>query len=575
MDDIKYNSLYPSIPNEIYHRIIKHIEDLEKQHNIHIIYAVENGSRLSGLWHEESDFDIRFVFSYNRKILNTVNGRKMLDKRDTFEGASEDKLLDWQGWCIDKTIEGLKSSNPSIIEWINSDIIYKTDKEFVSICKTLLSKMHNINSLYYHYFNMAKQNWNMFIKDKKEILYKKYLYVMRPILMIIYIQSFEYKINKETNPIINDYYELLNTVLKFNNIDTNLDKSRILNIDMRLELELVAGLKKTNKGYEGPPLINLNNWIQNFFDTENEKQNNKNTSQTDYIVMQSLQTYREKVINELKKINAIGNKSGTINRADYLSLFGQYTMYMWLIQHPKKCSGDAPQNINNLLKEITIDTELSEWIHHITMTKTERSEKTAVDLALIRGNATYIFLENLKKCMEDINSIWKQINMINNTGLEHEYGFSYLDNHEITDLMVMINNYSKELVSGKKIPRDDLIEHCFRNYLSQIWLILSDQNARNIPKDIFSEKENKDIIPSKILELFRYISAELRPVYIVKVEPRFHEIIQKDLIETEEYVSKMTAMYLRKKELDKQVMYKGSFQLVDPDEFLMFLEKYI
>jgi uncharacterized protein (UPF0297 family) len=139
----------------------------------------------------------------------------------------------------------------------------------------------------------------------------------------------------------------------------------------------------------------------------------------------------------------------------------------------------------------------------------------------------------------------------------------------------MINNYAKELASGKKLPRDDLIEHCFRSYLSQIWLIMSDQNARNIPKDVFSEKENKGVVPPKILELFRYISSELRPVYIVKADHRFHEIIQKDLTDTEEYVSKMTSMYLRKKELDKQVMFKGSFQTVDPEEFLVFLEKYL
>jgi hypothetical protein len=111
--------------------------------------------------------------------------------------------------------------------------------------------------------------------------------------------------------------------------------------------------------------------------------------------------------------------------------------------------------------------------------------------------------------------------------------------------------------------------------LSILWLTKSTLTARSIPKDIFSDKENKDVIPLKLLEHARNVASDLRPVYTVKYEKRFHDMIQKDLIETEDYVSKLSAKYMRKKEIDKQELYKGSFESVDPMVFLEFLEYYI
>lgn len=606
-------SPYPSIPTTQYHRIIHQLEALEKLHDIKILYAVENGSRLTGLWHDESDFDIRFVFQYNRKIFNTTNGRKMMDLRDTVEGFTADKMLDWQGWCVDKAIDALKSSNPSIIEWINSDITYINRYKFASSCKILLGKMHNVKSLYYHYLNMAKKNWDTFIKDQKQILYKKYLYVMRPILMLIYIQSDNYDELKIKAPIVNDFYKLLDIISamypchedlicsprgseseEFDSKELDSKKSDPNKLDdlttegcghpyrftseLLIELSLLIDMKKQNKGYEGVPLLNLNHWIQRFFEYEDERMNSQNTKRTDQMVFQALQSTREKVQNELRKVNALGNKNGMVNRNDYLSMFGQYTMYMWLIQHPGKHSGEAPQNINNLLKEISIDPSLSEWIREVSTTKTEAigtehplpgAEQSLPmnpvrSIGQIRADVTGLFLRHLKEFLVQHTTSTLPSTSVDTKEME-----------DLHQLMTWIEGIESGLMNGKSITRDDLIDYCFRNYVSLMWLIKSEQNARNIPKDIFSDRDTYKVLPQCFVELSRNLASGLRPIYMVKTNKYFHEVIQKDLTDNEEYVSKMCAKYSRKKEIDKQAMFKGSFQTVDTTEFLDLLEKYL
>lgn len=546
-------SIYPSIPHIQYERILNQLNILERLYNIKIIYAVENGSRLTGLWHDESDFDIRFVFTFNRKCLNTTNGRKMMDLKDTIEGCSEDGVLDWQGWTIDKAIDCLKCSNTSIIEWVNSDIVYQSDNIFLERSRKIVGSMFNNKSLYYHYLNMAKKNWEMHIKDKKIILYKKYLYVIRPLLMLMYIESKSYEKLKSEMIIVNDFYKLLQII-------KDMDEYH-MSTELLAEIDYLVDIKQTNKGYEGPPLICMNEWILAFFELDNKKM--IETKQAEHIVLQGLQSTREKLIHELKKTNTIGLKTGIINRTDYLSLFGQYTMYIWLIQHPDKTSSEAPQNIGNLIKEIEIDDELKEWIHHIITTKKEIClDEDLHALQNMRISTSNIFLIHLQNYLVYLKST---------TDDKTDPEIVKI----ISEIIQTINDMMEDMTDGKVLPRDDIFEHCFRNYLTVLWLIRSDQNARNVPKDIFSDKENKDVIPSKLLAYARTVVSDLRPTYSVIYDKKYHELIQKDIIDTEEYYSKITAKYQRKKEIDKQAMYKGSFETVDPIEFLSFLEIYL
>lgn len=45
--------------------------------------------------------------------------------------------------------------------------------------------------LFYHYFSLFQNNYKLYIRDGKEITYKKYLYSMRGLLNALYVLKFD------------------------------------------------------------------------------------------------------------------------------------------------------------------------------------------------------------------------------------------------------------------------------------------------------------------------------------------------------------------------------------------------
>lgn len=77
-------------------KVTEILKELEAKHDIHILFALEAGSRAWKLESQDSDYDIRFVYMYKdvRKYLS-------LGKMDkTIDGFSEDRVYDWQGKVV-------------------------------------------------------------------------------------------------------------------------------------------------------------------------------------------------------------------------------------------------------------------------------------------------------------------------------------------------------------------------------------------------------------------------------------------------------------------------------------------
>lgn len=172
--------------------IVNILKELEMQHEIKILFAVESGSRAWGMESNNSDYDVRFVFA--RDITDYLG----LSKKDPVITAHYDKdmqpvcaegcFVDVMGFDIYKFIGMLVKSNPTCIEWLASDILYFGRQNCVF--KKWIKKYHNPIALYYHYRSMCNQNYNKYIDSGNLVTYKKYLYAMRGLVSAEYIRTY-------------------------------------------------------------------------------------------------------------------------------------------------------------------------------------------------------------------------------------------------------------------------------------------------------------------------------------------------------------------------------------------------
>lgn len=159
--------------------ISNELERLEEEYDIKIIYAVESGSRAWGFASPDSDYDVRFIYKRPKECY-----LKLKKSRDTLEFMLPGDL-DLSGWDIDKALKLLHASNPSLIEWIRSPIVYKTTPDFDLIANQL-DRYFSVRTGACHYLSMAKNNYSTYFRGDT-VSVKKYFYVLRPILAARYI----------------------------------------------------------------------------------------------------------------------------------------------------------------------------------------------------------------------------------------------------------------------------------------------------------------------------------------------------------------------------------------------------
>jgi len=166
-------------------KIINYCKEIEKEYNIKILFAVESGSRLWRMHSKDSDYDVRFVFV--QKIEKYLSIKNNLSTELVINEDYEDKTLDFSGFDIFKYCKLLAKSNPSVIEWLQSDILYYGEKP--ARLKKIAFDQFNTKGLFYHYKSMCKQNYEKYLKSKQHVTYKKYLYSMRGLINAKFIEN--------------------------------------------------------------------------------------------------------------------------------------------------------------------------------------------------------------------------------------------------------------------------------------------------------------------------------------------------------------------------------------------------
>lgn len=172
--------------------MLEDINRLEIENNIRIILAVENGSRNWGLAGPKSDYDLRFVFCHPIKAyLRTHRPNEVLGGR--FLAEWEDNIeVDYQGFDIYKFVELFEDSNPTVIEWLNSTIVYKEEpSELIDFTRRISNKRFNPMALFHHYRSMGWSNFSKYILRGNNVTYKRYLYAFRGLFNAIYVLLYD------------------------------------------------------------------------------------------------------------------------------------------------------------------------------------------------------------------------------------------------------------------------------------------------------------------------------------------------------------------------------------------------
>lgn len=169
--------------------IQKKLKEIEQQYRIKVLYAVESGSRAWGFPSKDSDYDVRFIYVHEPEWYLSIDPQGIGSKRDVIELPIND-LLDISGWELTKALRLFRKSNPPLLEWLKSEIVYLVDPAFIGGMKELEKTIFYPNACLHHYLNMARSNFRENLQST-EVNIKKYFYALRPVLACKWIEEYQ------------------------------------------------------------------------------------------------------------------------------------------------------------------------------------------------------------------------------------------------------------------------------------------------------------------------------------------------------------------------------------------------
>jgi uncharacterized protein len=106
--------------------IVQCLRRIDAEHDVKVLVARESGSRGWGFASPDNDYDVRFVYANRLDWYLTVEqGRDVIEQPISGE-------LDVNGWDLRKALKLLRASNPVLLEWLCSPIVYLQDEPLAS-----------------------------------------------------------------------------------------------------------------------------------------------------------------------------------------------------------------------------------------------------------------------------------------------------------------------------------------------------------------------------------------------------------------------------------------------------------
>lgn len=225
---------YDDFEGSVQELILLKIKEIEEKEHVKVLHVIESGSRAWGFASPDSDYDVRFIYVRDRDFYLSLKENK------DFIDWELDEVLDINGWDLKKALQHFHKSNATLFEWSNSPVVYFTTDEWKQLYEKVAPKYFACKSSMYHYYGTANKNYHEYLTGNM-VKYKKYFYVLRPILACKWIEE-----KKCPPPVLFD--ELFNTVLED---------------DMKAAVEdLLAKKVKMSEADKAPKIEKINQYIE-------------------------------------------------------------------------------------------------------------------------------------------------------------------------------------------------------------------------------------------------------------------------------------------------------------------------
>lgn len=182
MTSLSPHTSHSLIDPGIQNRVREEIALIESSEDVRVLRACESGSRAWGFASTDSDYDVRFIYVHRRDWYLSIE-----ERRDVIGKPISDDL-DISGWDLRKALGLLRKSNPPLLEWLKSPIIYQQDPAFAEEFTALATDWFSPTRCFAHYLHMADGNWRKYLENRPEVNLKKYLYVFRSVLACRWIE---------------------------------------------------------------------------------------------------------------------------------------------------------------------------------------------------------------------------------------------------------------------------------------------------------------------------------------------------------------------------------------------------
>lgn len=163
-------------------RVCGVLTQIEADYDVRVLYACESGSRGWGFASPDSDYDVRFLYVHKPEWYLRVD-----TERDVIEKPI-DAELDVCGWEWRKALGLLKRANPTLVDWLDSPVIYRQDDKVMARVNEVSDFFFSPDRSRWHYRSMALKNFRQYLQGD-EVRLKKYFYVLRPLLAVRWIEA--------------------------------------------------------------------------------------------------------------------------------------------------------------------------------------------------------------------------------------------------------------------------------------------------------------------------------------------------------------------------------------------------